>query len=65
MNIQVIDGITEMFLTVIKARTEEVLITDDESNPEESSSTVTIVDLSKVDQISKIKLVKFIIHQFI
>jgi putative nucleotidyltransferase with HDIG domain len=55
VNIQVIDGITEMFLTVIKARTEEVLITDDESNPEESSSTVTIVDLSKVDQISKIK----------
>ena len=55
VNIQVIDGITEMFLTVIKARTEEVLITDNESNPEQSISTVTIVDLSKVDQISKIK----------
>ena len=55
VNIQVIDGITEMFLTVIKARTEEVLTTDDESNPEESNSTVTVVDLSKVDQISKIK----------
>ena len=55
VNVQVIDGITEMFLTVIKARTEEVLKTDDESNPEESSSTVTVVDLSKVDQISKIK----------
>ena len=55
VNVQVIDGITEMFLTVIKARTEEVLTTDDESNPEESSSTVTVVDLSKVDQISKIK----------
>ncbi len=55
VNVQVIDGITEMFLTVIKARTEEVLVTDDESNPEESSSNVTVVDLSKVDQISKIK----------
>ena len=55
VNVQVIGGITEMFLTVIKARTEEVLTTDDESNPEESSSTVTVVDLSKVDQISKIK----------
>jgi len=55
VNIQVIDGITEMFLTVIKARTEEVLITDDESNPEQPISTVTIVELSKVDQISKIK----------
>ena len=55
VNVQVIDGITEMFLTVIKARTEEVLTTDDESNPEESSSSVTVVELSKVDQISKIK----------
>ncbi len=55
VNVQVIDGITEMFLTVIKARTEEVLTTDDEANPEESNSTVTVVDLSKVDQISKIK----------
>ena len=55
VNVQVIDGITEMFLTVIKARTEEVLTTDDESNPEESNSTVTVVDLSKVNQISKIK----------
>ena len=55
VNVQVIDGITEMFLTVIKARTEEVLKTDDESNPEESSSSVTVVELSKVDQISKIK----------
>ena len=55
VNVQVIDGITEMFLTVIKARTEEVLTTDDETNPEESSSTVTVVDLNKVDQISKIK----------
>jgi putative nucleotidyltransferase with HDIG domain len=44
-----------MFLTVIKSRTEEVLITDDETNPEEPSSTVTVVDLSKVDQITKIK----------
>jgi putative nucleotidyltransferase with HDIG domain len=55
VNVQVIDGITEMFLTVIKSRTEEVLITDDETNPEEPSSTVTVVDLSKVDQITKIK----------
>ena len=55
VNVQVIDGITEMFLTVIKSRTEEVLITDDETNPEEPSSTVTVVDLSKVEQITKIK----------
>jgi len=55
VNVQVIDGITEMFLTIIKARTEEVLTADDETNPEELSSTVTVVDLNKVDQISKIK----------
>ncbi|MDA9607185.1 HDIG domain-containing protein [Candidatus Actinomarina] len=55
INVQVIDGVTEMFLTVIKSRTEEVLVTDNETNPEEPSSTVTVIELSKVEQISKIK----------
>ena len=55
INVQVIDGVTEMFLTVIKSRTEEVLVTDNETNPEEPSSTVTVIELSKVEQISKIQ----------
>ncbi len=54
-NTSVIDGITEMFLTVIKARTEEVLVTDDDSNPENSQSVVEIVELSKVEQIEKVQ----------
>ncbi len=54
-NISVIDGITEMFLTVIKARTEEVLVTDDDSNPENPQSVVEIVELSKVEQIGKVQ----------
>ena len=55
INVQVIDGVTEMFLSVIKSRTEEVLVTDNETNPEEPSSTVTVIELSKVEQISKIQ----------
>ena len=55
INVSVIDGITEMFLTVIKARTEEVLITDNESNPENPQSIVEIVELSKVEQIEKVQ----------
>ena len=55
INVSVIDGITEMFLTVIKARTEEVLVTDNESNPENPQSIVEIVELSKVEQIEKVQ----------
>tara|TARA_Y100001935_G_scaffold29760_1_gene23148 strand:+ start:36 stop:2201 length:2166 start_codon:yes stop_codon:yes gene_type:complete len=55
INVSVIDGITEMFLTVIKARTEEVLVTNDDSNPENSQSVVEIVELSKVEQIGKVQ----------
>jgi len=55
INVSVIDGITEMFLTVIKARTEEVLVTDNKSNPENPQSIVEIVELSKVEQIEKVQ----------
>ena len=55
INITVINGITEMFLTVIKARTEEVLVTDNKSNPENPQSIVEIVELSKVEQIEKVQ----------
>ena len=55
INVSVIDGITEMFLTVIKARTEEVLVIDNESNPENPQSIVEIVKLSKAEQIQKVK----------
>ena len=55
INVSVIDGITEMFLTVIKARTEEVFVTDNESNPENPQSVVEIVELSKVEQIEKVQ----------
>ena len=55
INVSVIDGITEMFLTVIKARTEEVLVTDNDSNPENPQSIVEIVELSKVEQIEKVQ----------
>ena len=55
INVSVIDGITEMFLTVIKARTEEVLVTENETNPENPQSIVETVELSKVEQIGKVQ----------
>ena len=55
INVSVIDGITEMFLTIIKARTEEVLVTDSESNPENPQSIVETQELSKVEQIEKVQ----------
>ena len=44
-----------MFLTIIKARTEEVLVTDSESNPENPQSIVETQELSKVEQIEKVQ----------
>jgi len=55
INVSVINGITEMFLTVIKARTEEVLVTENETNPENPQSIVETVELSKVEQIGKVQ----------
>ena len=55
INVSVIDGITEMFLTIIKARTEEVLVTDNETNPENPQSIVETQELSKVEQIEKVQ----------
>jgi len=54
INIGVIDGITEMFLTVIKSRTEEKLVTTESDNPEESTTSVEVISLSKIDQINKV-----------
>ena len=54
INIGVIDGITEMFLTVIKSRTEEKLVTTESDNPEETTTSVEVINLSKIDQINKV-----------
>ena len=55
VNSTVIDGITDMFLTVIKARTEETLIQDNENDINEANPVVEIVQLSKIQQIEKIQ----------
>ena len=55
VNSTVIDGITDMFLTVIKARTEETLIQDDENDINETNPVVEIVPLNKIEQIEKIQ----------
>ncbi len=55
INIGVIDGITEMFLTVIKSRTEEKLVTTESDNPEETTTSVEVINLSKIDQINKVR----------
>ena len=55
VNSTVIDGITDMFLTVIKARTEETLIQDDESDINEANPVVEIIQLNKIEQIEKIQ----------
>jgi putative nucleotidyltransferase with HDIG domain len=55
VNSTVIDGITDMFLTVIKARTEETLIQDDETDINETNPVVEIVQLNKIEQIEKIQ----------
>ncbi len=51
----VIDGITEMFLTVIKSRTEEILEQNEDGEIEESDPNLLIIELSKSEQIQKIR----------
>ena len=51
----VIDGITEMFLTVIKTRTEEILEQSEDGELEESAPNLVIIELSKSEQIQKIR----------
>lgn len=51
----VIDGITEMFLTVIKSRTEEILEQSDEEGIEQSEPNLIIIELTKSEQIQNIR----------
>lgn len=51
----VIDGITEMFLTVIKSRTEEILEQSDEEGLEQSEPNLIIIELTKSEQIQNIR----------
>ena len=51
----VIDGITEMFLTVIKSRNEEILEQNDDEELEQSDPNVVIIELTKSEQIQKIR----------
>ena len=55
LNQTVLNGITSMFLTVIEARTEEVLVSSDQDTVGESTEPVVeIVELNKIQQIEKI-----------
>ncbi len=55
LNQTVLNGITNMFLTVIESRTDEVLIaSDQEAVGENTEPTVEIVNLNKVQQIERI-----------
>ena len=49
----VIDGITEMFLTVIKSRTDEILEQSNDAELEESNANLIIIQLTKSEQIQK------------
>ena len=51
----VIDGITEMFLTVIKSRTEEILEQSDDEELEQSEPNLIIIELTKSEQIKNIR----------
>ena len=51
----VIDGITEMFLTVIKSRTEEILEQSDDEELEQSEPNLMIIELTKSEQIQNIR----------
>lgn len=51
----VIDGITEMFLTVIKSRTEEILEQSDDGELEQSDPNLIIIELTKSEQIQNIR----------
>ena len=55
LNQTVLNGITNMFLTVIESRTDEVLIaSDQEAVGENTEPTVEIVNLNKIQQIERI-----------
>ncbi len=55
LNQTVLNGVTNMFLTVIESRTEEVLVSGDQENIEENNEpTVEIVNLNKIQQIERI-----------
>ena len=55
LNQTVLNGITNMFLTVIESRTDEVLIaSDQEAIGENTEPTVEIVNLNKIQQIERI-----------
>ena len=55
LNQTVLNGITNMFLTVIESRTDEVLVSNDEEVVGESSeSSVEIIELNKIQQIERI-----------
>jgi len=51
----VIDGVTEMFLTVIKSRTEEILEQSEDEELEQSDPNLIIINLTKSEQIQKIR----------
>jgi putative nucleotidyltransferase with HDIG domain len=51
----VIEGITEMFITIIKSRTEETLEQNEDEELEQSDPTVVIIELTKTEQIQKIR----------
>ena len=51
----VIDGITEMFLTVIKSRNEEILEKSEDEELEQSEPNLKIIELTKSEQIQKIR----------
>ena len=55
LNQSVLNGITSMFLTVIEARTEEVLVSSDQDAVGESTEPeVEVIKLNKIQQIEKI-----------
>ncbi len=55
LNQTVLNGITSMFLTVIEARTEEVLVSSDQDTVGESTEPVVeVIELNKIQQIEKI-----------
>ncbi|MDC3122486.1 HDIG domain-containing protein, partial [Acidimicrobiaceae bacterium] len=55
LNQTVLNGVTNMFLTVIESRTEEVLIAGDQDDiGENAQPTVEIVNLNKIQQIERI-----------
>ena len=55
LNQTVLNGVTNMFLTVIESRTEEVLIAGDQEDVgEDAEPTVEIVNLNKIQQIERI-----------